>query len=398
MSKARSSNGKIEVKISPVCNKCRERHLKCDGGPQCSRCRQEGVPCHFRPSRRGMRPSNRRKSTPASDDGTSDVVVPAQTWVRSQRPTLAATDASGTLPCLYPVSRSQSGSPSLLSIPIDISNYLTDLFYAKFYPDHQFVLPREQLVKELAAVEHCPLQPVIEYIGTFYDATFDRSGYQHRAEQLLSAQRYPSDGSLVQALLVLAIGLHAEGYAQRTGILLQRAKKCAITIGMHEAGFASLGPGGQIVQVESWRRTWLTLKDLCQSCQPSPNISENTPDLSRSTPYEINAPLEATTHYQTPSTLTTSMAWKGFGASPFTMGRAFQSQSNFNTRHDGRHPEDDSTRAIDELLSEAGIYDSVESHNVGKHSTGWKDHRDSHGTLQDNRLALVENDFTRMLF
>jgi hypothetical protein len=46
---------------------------------------------------------------------------------------------------------------------MDVSTYLTDLFYANFYPGHPFVLPRKYFVKELAAIEQCPLKPVIEY-------------------------------------------------------------------------------------------------------------------------------------------------------------------------------------------------------------------------------------------
>jgi Fungal Zn(2)-Cys(6) binuclear cluster domain len=378
MSTART-NGKSEVKISPVCNKCRERHLKCDGGPQCSRCRQEGVLCQFRPSRRGMRPSSRRKSTPASDDGHSDAFLAAQTWVPSQSPMPAATNNAATLPCVYPVSRSQSGSPRQLPIPTDVFTYLTDLLYVNFYPDHQFVMPREHLVKELVAVEHCPLKAVIEYIGTFYDATFDRNGYRRRAEQLLSMQQYPSDGSLVQALLILAIGLNTDGYSTKADIVLQRAKKCAITIGMNDPAFSCLGPGGQIIQVENWRRTWPALRDFCQSWQAPSNLRATMPGLSRCTTVESTVGLEATVQFESSSDLTPFTAWKGFGAGPFTTGRMSNTRSNLNIRHDHTNREDDSMRVLDELLIEAGIYDGIELHNIDKHSTEWRNLQGSHG-------------------
>jgi hypothetical protein len=114
-------------------------------------------------------------------------------------------------------------------------------------------------VKELVAAEHCPLQPVIEHIGTFYDATFNRSGYQHCAEHLLSTQQYPSGGSLIQALLILAIGLNADGYSTRAEVVIQRASICAIAIGMNDYSISCLGPGGQVLQLESWRKPWLAL-------------------------------------------------------------------------------------------------------------------------------------------
>ena len=397
MPKARSSNGKRDVKISPVCIKCRERHLKCDGGPQCSRCRQEGAPCQFRPSRRGLRPSSRRTSTSTSEDGYPDVVVKSQAWMPRQRPVLAASDLPGTMPSGSPGLRSSSGLPSHLSISAGISIYLTDLFYAHFYPDHPFVLPRSELVKELAAVDHCPLQAVIEYIGTFYDATFDRNGYQHRAEELLSTQQHPSDGSLVQALLILAIGLNTDGYSTKADIVLQRARNCAIAIGMNDHAFSCLGPGGQVVQVESWRSTWLALQDLCQLWRPSSNLSTTTPDLSRCTTVESTAALEATTQDRSSSTLTTSMAWKGFGVSTFSTGSRFHPDTSADVRHGNRNDGDDNTGAIDELLAQAGLYDGLPSHNTAKQSSGWRDRWDIRGTTQENRPALTEHDFTRML-
>jgi hypothetical protein len=53
------------------------------------------------------------------------------------------------------------------------------------------------------------------------------------------------------------------------------------------------------------------------------------------------------------------MAWKGFGAGPFNIGRTFHPQSNFDTSQDEGNQEDDNTCAIDELLAEAGTYDGA---------------------------------------
>lgn len=44
-------------RVSTTCTNCRERHLKCDGGPVCSRCRADDRQCVFILSRRGRRPS-----------------------------------------------------------------------------------------------------------------------------------------------------------------------------------------------------------------------------------------------------------------------------------------------------------------------------------------------------
>ena len=56
MSMATSPSGPHphRLKISPVCNNCRDRHLKCSGGNECDRCKKDGIICLFRPSRRGL--------------------------------------------------------------------------------------------------------------------------------------------------------------------------------------------------------------------------------------------------------------------------------------------------------------------------------------------------------
>jgi hypothetical protein len=397
MSKARL-NGKIEVKISPVCNKCRERHVKCDGGPQCSRCKHEGAVCQFRPSRRGMRPSSQHRLIPSSDDGSPDVVSPARSWMPSELPMLALTDNLSPLHRIASAEQSQSSSPSRLPIPMDVSTYLTDLFYTNFYPGHPFVLPREHFIKELAAVEQCPLKPVIEYVGTFYDATFDKAEYQNRAEKLLSTHRYPSDGPLVQALLVFAIGLSADGHSTKADIFLRKANKCAMAIGMDDPAYFCLGPGGRIVLGESWRRTWLVLRELCPSRQSSSSPRSTTHALSPWTTVESSAGLDAPVQYESSSSLAPSMAWKGFGDSQFATGQPVHSQYNFSTMCDSRRREDDKTCALNDLLAEAALYDCIQLHDSARHSIEWGHHQEGQGIAQYNRPSLPENDFTRMLF
>ena len=41
--------------LSLVCTSCRARHVRCSGPPVCSRCTRDNTPCEFRPSRRGQR-------------------------------------------------------------------------------------------------------------------------------------------------------------------------------------------------------------------------------------------------------------------------------------------------------------------------------------------------------
>ena len=60
--------------LSPVCASCRERHLKCSGGPICERCNNDGVACVFEKSRRGRRPASQQRAKAA---GSQPASVPA---------------------------------------------------------------------------------------------------------------------------------------------------------------------------------------------------------------------------------------------------------------------------------------------------------------------------------
>ena len=393
------------MKISPVCNKCRERHVRCDGGPQCSRCRQAGALCQFRPSRRGMRtrsqPRSGPSSGPSSGDCHSDVALSARSWTPSQGSVLTLSDNSSPLHGVDSAFRSQSASSRPSSTPMGLSSYLTDLFYANFYPKHPFVLPREHLAKELAAAEQCPLKPVIEYIGTFYHATLDRSKYQNRADALLATHPYRSDGLLVQAMLVFAIGLRSDGHVTQADMFLRKAHKCAVAIGMNDHAYSCLGTGGQIIQVDSWRRTWLVLRELCQVRQSCVNPNPATYNWSprTSAEYTSSAGLDAPLQNGTCSISAPSMAWRGFGDGHFTAGNHGLSLNNFRPMLDDRYREGNKDCVLPELRAEAGVYGGVELYESDRHSIAWGHHQESRSMVEDNqRPSLPENDFTRMLF
>lgn len=360
MSTARPK-GRTEVRISPVCNKCRDRHLKCDGGPQCSRCWQEGAICQFRPSRRGMRRSSQRDSTVTLDDGLSYAALADQILTQSKPPIVVSTGHSTLSALPRDCTRSQSDSASHLLIAGDTSIYLTDLFYTNFAPEYPFVLPREHFVRELAAVDQCPLKPVIEYIGTFYDTTFDREGYQNRAGKLLATSMYPSDGSLVQALLIFAIGLRTSGYLTKADIFLRKANNCATTIGMDDRAFSCLGPGGQIIQVESWRRTWSALQDLGHLWRSSPHASTTMRTFPRCAIAETTAQLGSMGQPDSSSLLTVSTTGEKSAASLFAAaGTLLRPSSDTSQRQDRSHREDGDTCILDQLL-ESQIHDSMPS-------------------------------------
>jgi hypothetical protein len=88
---SRSPSDMARTKVSNTCTNCRERHLKCDGGPVCSRCRADGSSCIFIASRRGYRMNARRKAptTPPqplglTPQGPSDTSSKHSSWDSSQ--------------------------------------------------------------------------------------------------------------------------------------------------------------------------------------------------------------------------------------------------------------------------------------------------------------------------
>ena len=62
--------------LSLVCTSCRARHVRCSGPPVCSRCTRDGTACEFRPSRRGQRgPLNQVVSGSELSSGSSTTCV-----------------------------------------------------------------------------------------------------------------------------------------------------------------------------------------------------------------------------------------------------------------------------------------------------------------------------------
>lgn len=69
----------------------------------------------------------------------------------------------------------------------------------------------------------------------------------------------PRDAFLVQAMMLLVIGLDGAGQYNKGKDLLKDAKELAIEIGLNTRPFAVLYGQGVAVLEESWRRTWWEL-------------------------------------------------------------------------------------------------------------------------------------------
>lgn len=137
-----------------------------------------------------------------------------------------------------------------------------DSFYHNFFAAHPFVLPKAfflRLLKE-GSVNLEPVLAAMRYVGSLYiDVGPARAIYLDEALRLVYLVSTAKDGFLVQALLILIVGLDGSCQMDKARQLLGDAERIAIEIGLNTRQFATLHGRGNPVLEESWRRTWWDL-------------------------------------------------------------------------------------------------------------------------------------------
>ena len=107
---------------------------------------------------------------------------------------------------------------------------------------------------------HLPhLEAAIRFIGSFYVQSATPSIFAEQAINLLSEPTCPRDGFLVQANLLLAIGLDGSADLKQALVFLNTAERIALEIGLNQGQFAAFNGQGFSTLEESWRRTWWEL-------------------------------------------------------------------------------------------------------------------------------------------
>lgn len=107
---------------------------------------------------------------------------------------------------------------------------------------------------------HLPhLEAAIRFIGSFYVQSAMPSVFAEEAIKLISEPTCPRDGFLVQANLLVAIGLDGSAELRQALFFLNRAERIALEIGLNQAHFAAFNGQGSSTFEESWRRTWWEL-------------------------------------------------------------------------------------------------------------------------------------------
>ena len=137
-----------------------------------------------------------------------------------------------------------------------------DAFYHYFHGAHPFILPKNHFLQLLkdgnTNLEH--LVAAMKYIGSlFIDAGPCRATLLEQALRLSYLPTTLKDGFLVQALLLLVVGLDGNCQQAKARELLAYCERIALEISLNTRPFAALHGRENPVLEESWRRTWWDL-------------------------------------------------------------------------------------------------------------------------------------------
>lgn len=135
-------------------------------------------------------------------------------------------------------------------------------FYRFFHASHPFVLPEEFVLRFATQGSTEALVSVMRWVGSSYlyaDRPSARVSLLEETFRLVYSPVTPRDGFLVQAMMLLVIGLDGAGQYTKGKDLLSDAKELAIEVGLNTRPFAVLYGQGVAVLEESWRRTWWEL-------------------------------------------------------------------------------------------------------------------------------------------
>lgn len=147
-----------------------------------------------------------------------------------------------------------------LKPPQTLPDRCIDSFYFHFYPGHPAVLPKEHLLRMAKErnLEH--LLAAMRWAGSLYfEVGPARATYFEEAMRLCYAKDVPKDGFLVQAMLIVLVGLDGSCQQERTRDILSDVERIAIEIGLFQRAYATTYGQGNPRLEESWRRTWWDL-------------------------------------------------------------------------------------------------------------------------------------------
>ncbi|CZR56433.1 related to Zn(II)2Cys6 transcriptional activator [Phialocephala subalpina] len=278
---AASSNDRIVT--NSACVGCRSKHLKCDGLRVCSRCASQGISCVYLKSRRGYRGSSARgrQLGPAhgnsSHDRTDKMPYASASSSTINHLSLSGGPSSseslyggsyGYRPMFMPAGTqlsskvSDSANPdSRRSGSIDRQRCI-DAFYHYFHGSHPFLPPRHHFLQVAKGRPTDHLLTAMCYLGSRYLTGAYTASYAPELELLVLAPP-AEDASVVQAMLLYALGLDGGGEQTKAVDILVKAQHLALKIGMNTREYAIVNGQGSPVCEESLRRSWHELYVVC---------------------------------------------------------------------------------------------------------------------------------------
>ncbi|KAH7159895.1 hypothetical protein B0J13DRAFT_433734 [Dactylonectria estremocensis] len=300
-----ATEGRMNTPSVPAaCLACRGKHLKCDGQTPCSRCTSSNSECVYVASRRGYKgprraaarnPNKRRASSPARESsssadgqmllGCSNGGPMSSSIASSFNPSIVLPENNPVSPFLAPAPSPNNNAnvavyrsfgsavdtsnmvighhgthvPAQVPVPTP-SERCVDSFYHHFHAAHPFVLPKEYLLRIAKEGTIEPLMAAVRWLGSLYiEAGPTRDSFFEEAYRLIYEPARPKDAFLVQAMLLLIIGLDGSCQQEKAREILADVERIAVQIGLNTRPFASLNGRGNPVLEESWRRTWWDL-------------------------------------------------------------------------------------------------------------------------------------------
>lgn len=132
-------------------------------------------------------------------------------------------------------------------------------FYHYFYEAHPFCLPQARLVPLLKERRAPLLEHAVHYIGASFLAEIPKEIFKDALDRAINNGGYPRDGFSVQALMLYAIGLHANNEVPRAAHIFATAQNLTLELGMNRIDFSIMNGNNDRQLEESWRRTWWSM-------------------------------------------------------------------------------------------------------------------------------------------
>jgi hypothetical protein len=133
-----------------------------------------------------------------------------------------------------------------------------EAFFQYFSSSHPFLPPRNEMLRILKLYPMHHLETAICFVGSRYLRGALSASFAEELDTLLVSS-LPREGSMVQALLLFALGLDSENNQKKASDVLLKAEALALELGMNQQDYAIINSLGSSIYEESLRRTWWEL-------------------------------------------------------------------------------------------------------------------------------------------